>query len=70
MMNSIMYEHNAGLKDSLDAEFGSLLTEQRDRLRSLHRRSGEGPSGEYRTREQDVNQSDSDSEERRNRKPS
>ena len=69
MMNS-MYEHNAGLKDSLDAEFGSLLTEQRDRLRSLQRRSGEGPSVEYRTREQDVDQSDSDSEERRNRKPS
>lgn len=61
-----MYYFTLGPRESQDNEFGSLLSEQRDRLRSLQRRSGERVSGEYQSRSRDLDQSDSDSEEKRN----
>ncbi|XP_062582020.1 uncharacterized protein LOC134243804 isoform X2 [Saccostrea cucullata] len=55
--------HPNRVKDSQDNDFGSLLSEQRDKLRMLQRRSGE--CGENPLRGRDHDQSDSDSEERR-----
>ncbi|XP_061190134.1 uncharacterized protein LOC133197999 isoform X2 [Saccostrea echinata] len=57
---------NRAVKESVDNDFGSLLSEQRDRLRMLQRQSGECASGGNQPRGRDLDQSDSDSEERRN----
>lgn len=55
-----------GIREPVDGDFGNLLSEQRDRLRDLQRRSGERLSAEHQLRSRDLDQSDSDSEERQN----
>lgn len=55
-----------GIREPVDGDFGNLLSEQRDRLRDLQRRSGDRLSAEHQLRSRDIDQSDSDSEERQN----
>lgn len=64
--SNLKWPFSEGIREPVDGDFGNLLSEQRDRLRDLQRRSGERLSAEHQLRSRDLDQSDSDSEERQN----